>query len=148
MGAVATRSIRARRREVAARVDRLVVGQDLRDPEARARRQRVLLAQREARRGVRRIVRLEAQLSVAQVQVGTALVRLVAEGVSVDRAVAAVGLSRSVGRRYLRGAVNPSNPRESRLSTSAEGGRAPGEPSGDGEAGTTKTAVASSEGVG
>lgn len=167
MGAEATRAVRARRREVVARVDRPcsrraraatrrslspavcpVAGREVDGPEVRARRRRVQLARREARRSLRAIGRLEAQVSVAELRVGAALVRLVAEGLSVDRAVAGVGLSRSVGRCYLRGAVNAPLKPEAWLSTGGGGGRASGEPAGHPEAGATRSpATTGSKGV-
>lgn len=147
MGAVAARAVRARRHEVAERAGRLVAVRDEGGAEARARRQRVQLAEREARRSLRAIGRLEAQVSVAELRVGGALVRLLAEGLSVDRAVAGVGLSRSVGRRYLRGALTASPQPETQLSTGVSGGRASGEPDGHREAGTTSDPATGSEGV-
>lgn len=106
MGAKAGAAIRARQREVVARVERLVSQAEERSPIGSARRTAIKATARDGRRALRARDRARDLLSAAEADAGAALLRIVAEGLTLAESFEAVGLSTSVGRRlYARAQV-------------------------------------------
>jgi hypothetical protein len=101
VGIETTKALRARRREAAARVDRLVAGAEERSPVVSARRGRIRAAVRDGRRAVRAMDAAERALVEGRARVGRALTRLTGDGLSRNEAYQALGVSRAVGRRLI-----------------------------------------------
>jgi hypothetical protein len=102
VGVEAARAIRARQREAAARVARLIAKRDQDDPVGGGRRARIQAAVRDGRRALRARDAAQAAVAAAETEVGAALARITAEGGSLHDAAVAMGLSNSVGRRLLK----------------------------------------------
>ena len=101
MGSETTKALLARRREAAARVDRLVAAAEEPSPIQASRLARIKSANREGRRALRALDSAERTLAEAETRVGSALIRLTQEGLSRSEAYASLGLSRAIGRRFI-----------------------------------------------
>ena len=119
MGVKGSAAIRARQREVAARVDRLIARGDKRARVGSPRRAEIRVAVRAGRVALRRRARVVADLADANAEVGAALHRIVAAGVKHAEAFEALGVSVGVGRRLLHQAKQPREPRTSMSSTAS-----------------------------
>lgn len=111
MGVGAAQSVRRRQRATAARVARLVAGQtgpDATDAGRRAKRRSLV---REVRRCLRAHEAARKRTLEAEVRAGTALVRLAAGGLGLNKAAASVGLSRGAARRLVAVAASTGEPR-------------------------------------
>jgi hypothetical protein len=102
VGVEAAKAIRARQREAAARVARLIAKRDQDGAIGSGRRARIQAAVREGRRALRARDAAQAAVAAAETRAGAALARITAEGLSLHDAAAAMGLSNSVGRRLLK----------------------------------------------
>jgi hypothetical protein len=103
MGVEAGKAIRARQRETATRVDRLIAKRDEHGPIGSIRRERIKAATRDGRRALRARDAAQGAVHGAEVRVGAALARIAAQGLSCNEAFEVLGLSKSVGRRLLHG---------------------------------------------
>lgn len=117
MGMQAAKNIRARQRETAARVERLITQRDERAPIGSARRARIHTAIREVRHALRARNAAQAKARSAETAAGAALARIVAEGLCRRDAFEATGLPTSVGRRLIRSAEGSTPPVGSTSST-------------------------------
>ena len=108
MGIETAKALRARRGEFTANLERLVeaagnasrpVAPDCIGQEAR-----------QVRRWLRRLNTARHEAEVAEVEIGGALLRLLAHGLSHNEAFALVGLPRHRGRRYLEKALTLHDP--------------------------------------
>ena len=101
MGIETTKALQARRRETAARIDRLIAQADARSPIGSARRARIKEAARIARRRFRALAAAQQSVAAIEVEIGRALLRVVDQGLSRKEAFDLAGLRRHLGRRYL-----------------------------------------------
>lgn len=101
MGVKESAAIRARQREVAARIDRLIEQADNRAPIASHRRDQIRASARQGRAALRRRARANREADQALADVGHVLTRLVDLGLKNFEAFDALGLSIGVGRRLL-----------------------------------------------
>jgi hypothetical protein len=101
MGIETTKALQARRRESAARIDRLIAQADERSPIGSVRRARIKEAARIARRRLRALAAAQQSVAAIEVEIGQALMRVVDQGLSRNAAFDLAGLSRHLGRRYL-----------------------------------------------
>jgi hypothetical protein len=101
VGVEAAKAIRARQREAAARVARLITKRDQDGAIGSGRRARIQAAVRDGRRALRARDAAQAAVAAAETQAGAALARITAEGFSLHDAADAMGLSSSVGRRLV-----------------------------------------------
>src|SRR5680860_1315621 len=101
MGIETTRALKARRREAAARIDRLIAQADLLSPIGSVRRARIKEGARIARRRLRALTAAQQSVAAIEVEIGQALLRVVDQGLSRNEAFDLAGLSRHLGRRYL-----------------------------------------------
>lgn len=99
MGVKAGSAIRARQREVAARVERLIAQADDQAPIGSARRAAIRHAVRAGRRALRARDRARDLVESAEADVGSALLSAVAQGLTQAESFEALGLSTAVGRR-------------------------------------------------
>jgi len=119
MGVKGSAAIRARQREVAARVDRLIARGDSRALVGSPRRAEIRVAVRAGQVALRRRARVVADLADANAEVGAALHRIVAAGVQHADAFEALGVSVGVGRRLLHQAKQPQGPGTTTSSTAS-----------------------------
>lgn len=117
MGVKETAAIRARQREVAARVERLIAQADQRAPIAFGRQAEIRGLVRAGRVALRKRERVLADLDASTTEVGAALNRIVEAGLKHSEAFEALGLSVGVGRRLLHEAKRPQERRPSTSST-------------------------------
>lgn len=101
MGTEAGKAIRARQRESAARVERLIRRRDERTLIGSARQQRIKAAAREGRLALRVLAKAEQSVGSAEERVGRALRQMVEEGLPRSDAYAALDLTRAVGDRLI-----------------------------------------------
>jgi len=101
MGSETSKALRARRREFAAQIERLIAQADERSPIGSARRGRIKEAGRLARRRLRALAAAQQSVAVIEIEVGLALLQAVDEGLSRNEAFELAGLSRHLGRRYV-----------------------------------------------
>jgi hypothetical protein len=147
MGVEASKAIRAKQRERAARVERLIARHDQRGEVGRERRNRIGAMVREGRRALRaRDVALGA-VADSEIRVGAALARIAAEGLSLNHAYEALGLSRNVGRRLVQSAVPVTAQVRPCESTGRASRDASGTVAGQGETGVTTQVGATARGV-
>jgi hypothetical protein len=147
MGVESGKAIRARQRETATRVDRLIAKRDERAPIGRARRQRIALIVRQGRHALRSRDAAQAAVEAAERRVGVALVRMAADGLSLNDAFDVLGLSESVGRRLVRAAEPATRRTGTSSSTDPVRRRATRGAAGHGENGTTTQVSASAKGM-
>ena len=102
MGIETTKALRARRRELDARIDRLIQRLDERSPVGIARRSRLSEAARLVRRRLKALAVAQEAVAAIEVEVGHVLLRLVGEGLSRNEAFELAGITRAHGRRYVR----------------------------------------------
>ncbi|MGK2876719.1 MAG: hypothetical protein ACSLEW_13960 [Nocardioides sp.] len=102
MGVKESAAVRARQREVAARIERLIDQADQRAPIGSQRRARIRNLIREGRVALRRRDRAERDIEAATDEIGRTLTGLVDEGLKHFEAFEALGVSIGVGRRLLR----------------------------------------------
>ena len=145
MGKETTRALQARRRETAARVERLIAAADRRNPIAWARRARIKAAVRDGRRELRALEGADQAATDRRARVGVVLARLADDGLSRSEAYEALGLSRAIGRRFFDLAVRRRTSAES--STTRASGRAQPASPADGGAGAQSLGGASNEGI-
>ena len=105
MGVETSKAVQARRREHAARVERLIAKADERCPIGSARRARIQETGRLARRRMRALVTAQQAVSAIEVEIGRALLRAVDDGLSRNEAFELVGLRRHLGRKYVERAL-------------------------------------------
>lgn len=130
MGVTTARALQARRRESAARIERVLAKADERSPIGSARRTRIKEAARLARRKVRALAAAQQSITALEVEIGLALRKVLEQGLSRNEAFELVGLSRHHGRRYLdlaAGSQKPCPAGSSTTSTAAAVPPAPGE---------------------
>jgi len=101
MGSETSKALRARRRESAAQIERLIAQADERSPIGSARRARIKEAGRLARRRLRALTAAQSSVAAIEIEVGLALLKAVDEGLSRNEAFELAGLSRHLGRRYV-----------------------------------------------
>jgi hypothetical protein len=101
MGTETAKALRARRRESRTHIDRLIAKADERSPLGSVRRARVAEGARLARRRLKALATAQQAAAVIEVEIGRALLRVVEQGLSRNRAFELAGLSRHLGRRYL-----------------------------------------------
>lgn len=101
MGIETTKALQARRRESAARIDRLIARAAERSPIGSVRRARIKEAARMAQRRLRALAAAQQSVAAIEVEIGQALLRVVDQGLSRNEAFDLVGLRRHLGRRYL-----------------------------------------------
>jgi len=101
MGSETNKALRARRREFAAQIERLIARADERSPTGSARRARIKEAARLARRRLRALTAAQESVAAIEIEVGLALLKAVDEGLSRNEAFELAGLSRHLGRRYV-----------------------------------------------
>jgi hypothetical protein len=102
LGSEATKGIEARRRKLAARIERLIEEAERTEPLGVARRHRIKDA---VRRGLREQRGIEAHtraMVAAEVRQGRVLIELTQEGMSERASYRALRLSRPVGERRLK----------------------------------------------
>ena len=145
MGSETTKALQARRREAAARVDRLIAAAHERSPIGSARLARIKAATRDGRRALKALESAERSLAEAETQVGDALNRLTQDGLSRSEAYESLGLSRAIGRRLIELAA-PTRRKCTDFSTSTPAERASSAARVDGETGTSRHGGASNEG--
>jgi len=107
VGSETTKALLARRREAAARVDRVIAAAKERSPNGASRLARIRSAIREGRRALRALDSAERTLADAETQVGNTLLRLTQDGLSRSEAYESLGISRAIGRRLIALAVYP-----------------------------------------
>jgi hypothetical protein len=101
MGSETTKALHGRRRQSAARTNRLINRVDDGDPIGAARRARTGAAVRTARRKLRVLADAQDAVTRLELEVGRLLRWLVGQGMSRNDAFELVGLRRHLGRRYL-----------------------------------------------
>jgi hypothetical protein len=145
VGIEATKALQARRREAAARVDRLVVVAEDRRTVGSGGRARIKAAVRDGRRALRAMGAAEQALVELRARAGLALTRLTADGLSRNEAYQALGVSRAVGRRLL----EPSGARRTSADVSPPWapGRAAYPSPVEGETGAPQSGATSDEGI-
>ena len=131
MGVTTARALQARRRESAARIERVIAKADERSPIGSAHRTRINKAARLARRKVRALVAAQQSVTAIEVEIGLVLLQVVEQGLSRNEAFELVGLSRHHGRRYLDLAAGSQTPCPARLSTTSTADAVPLAPKGD-----------------
>ena len=136
MGVEAAKGVRARQREAAARVERLIIRRDARVPIGSARRARIRSGFREVRRVLRARDAAQAEVEHAEAAAGAALARILAEGLSHSDVCAVLALSAGVGRRLIRSAKVRTRSPGSASSTDAPRASAGAAPAGHGQIGT------------
>jgi hypothetical protein len=146
MGVEAGKAIRARQRETATRVDRLIAKRDGHGPSGSIRRERIQAATRDGRRALRARDAAQGAVHAAEVRVGAALARIAAEGLSSNEAFEVLGLSKSVGRRLVQTALDAPRRRDASSSTAPVSGRATSSSTGHGETGAITWVGASATG--
>jgi hypothetical protein len=117
MGTETAKALRARRRESRAHIDRLIAKADERTPLGSVRRARVAESARLARRRLKALATAQQAAAAIEVEVGRALLRVVAQGLSRNEAFELAGVSRHLGRRYLAAAQGAQAPDAASLST-------------------------------
>ena len=105
MGSETAKALLARRRESAERISRLVTEAQERSPAGAARRHRITQSLRFARRRLRALAAAQRTAAALEVEIGDALVRVEAEGMSRNEVFQRVGLPRYLGRKYVAAAL-------------------------------------------
>ena len=100
MGVETARALQARRRETAARIERLIATAAQRDPTNAARQSRIGDARRQARSRLRALATAQRAVTAIEVEVGEVLMRMVDEDLSRNDAFKLAGLERHLGRKY------------------------------------------------
>ena len=131
MGVTTARALQARRRESAARIERVIGKADERTPIGSARRTRIKEAGRLARRKVRALAAAQQSVAALEVEVGLALLKVIEQGLSRNEAFELVGLSRHHGRRYLDLVAGSQTPCSAGSSTASTADAVPPAPKGD-----------------
>jgi hypothetical protein len=101
MGIETTRALQARRRESAARIDRLIAQANDRSPIGSARQARIKEGARIARRRIKSLSAAQRAAAAIEIEIGQALLRITEQGLSRNEAFDLAGLSRHLGRRYV-----------------------------------------------
>lgn len=101
MGVETAKALRARRRETAARIDRLIVRADERNPLGAARRARISEGARLVRRRLKSLAVAREEVTAIEVELGRALLGLVDQGLSRNEAFELANVPRHLGRRYV-----------------------------------------------
>ncbi len=125
MGVVASRAIRARQRSTVEEIERRVAVRD--QPETARRDQRIQAAKRDGRRALRARAAAEQAKSAAEVKAGTALCRLVDQGLSLGDAAVLLVLTRSAAKRLVRTAKDAAVANDPTPSTGSAGDSATGD---------------------
>lgn len=145
MGIETTKALQARRREAAARVDRLLAVAGERSAVASARRVRIKAAVRDGRRALRALGTAEQAVLDLRARVGVALTRLTGDGLSSNDAYRALGVSRAVGRRLI--GLPEARRTAADVSTTQASGRAAHPGPTEGEADEQRPGAASNGGI-
>ena len=124
MGVKGSAAVRARQREVAARVERLITRADQQPPIEPGHRAEIRDGVRAGRAALRRRDRARARADTATRAIGVALSRIVAAGLSHAQAFEALGLTVGMGRRLLREAYAAQERRTAPSSTGSDAGLA------------------------
>ena len=124
MGVKGSAALRARQREVADRVERLISHADQQAPAGPTQRANIKAGIRSGLAAMRRSERAHAAAAGASTDIGVALTQLVASGLTHAQAFEALGLTVGVGRRLLREANAPQERRTGSSSTGSGGGLA------------------------
>lgn len=146
MGVKAARMQRSRTRALVTDVRRQVAAHDARQPEHRAKTQRIATATRDARLALRVRDRADRARRTAEDAAGTAVRRLLDEGVSRSAAADVLEVSRSTVTRLLWLTAHSPAPHASRCSTDRTDEPAHHSSGTDGDTGTA-TDGAKSEGT-
>jgi hypothetical protein len=128
MGSETNKALRARRQQSSERITRLIARAEVRSATRAATRQRVNQSLALARRRLRGLHAAQRAAAALEVEIGHALLRVVAEGLSRNEAFARAGLSRHVGRKYVAAARAAQEQLPTNSSTGAPGpqGASPG----------------------
>ena len=105
MGNVTSKALLARRRESAARISRLVTEAQERSQAGADHRHRITQSLRLARRRLRALAAAHRNAAALEVEIGNALVRVEAAGMSRNEVFQRVGVSRHAGRKYIAAAL-------------------------------------------
>ena len=105
MGSETSKALLARKRESAERISRLVTEAQERTPAGAARRHRITQSLRLARRRLRALAAAHRNAAALEVEIGNALVRVEAEGMSRNEVFQRVNVSRHAGRKYIAAAL-------------------------------------------
>ena len=146
MGSEATKAVRTKQRESAARVERLIRKRDERAFVGSARQQRIRAAVRDGRVALRALATAERAVVAAQERVGKAIAQIVGEGLSRNDAYAALELTRPVGTRLLQLAERAARRFPDEFSTGRDHSHAAGPDAADGETGSPAVGGSSTEG--
>jgi hypothetical protein len=133
MGVTTARALQARRRASSAHIDRLIAKADERSPIGSVRRARIKDAAQLARRKARALEAAHQAVTVVEVEIGIALLRLVDQGMSRNEAFELAGLRRHLGRRYLDLAERPQTSPRPGFSTASADDAVPRPPGSDGD---------------
>lgn len=114
------RAVGARRQQSLDRIDRLVARGALTAATREGGRQRVSQSLGSARRRLRALAAAQRAVAALEVEIGRALLRVEAEGLSRNEAFARVNLRRHVGRKYIAAALSAQNRREGASSTGGD----------------------------
>ena len=131
MGIETTKALQARRRESAAKIERLIARTQERDRSGSARRARIKEMARLGRRKVRALTDAKQSVQGMELEIGQVLVRILGHGVSRNEAFELIGLSRHVGRGYLDLAMSPPAAVPTAVSTEPSNDCAAGRPEAD-----------------
>ena len=105
MGSETSKALLARRRESAERISRLVTEAQERSQAGADHRHRITQSLRLARRRLRALAAAHRNAAALEVEIGNALVRVEAEGMSRNEVFQRVGVSRHAGRKYIAAAL-------------------------------------------
>ena len=117
MGAETAKALRARRRESRAHIDRLIAKADEPSPIGSARRAQITASARLVRRRLKALASAQQAAAAIEAEIGRALLRVVAQGLSRNEAFELAGVSRHLGRGYLAAAEGAQAPAGPRFST-------------------------------
>jgi hypothetical protein len=101
MGSETGKALLARRRESTERISRLVTEAQERNPAGAARRHHITQSLRLARRRLRALAAARRTVAALEVDIGDALMRVEAEGMSRNEVFQRVGVPRHAGRKYI-----------------------------------------------
>lgn len=147
MGVKAARMQQSRTRVLVADIRRQVAAHEAQQPEHRAKTQRIAAATREARRALRVRDRAELAGRTAEDAAGTAIRRLLDQGVSRSAAADVLEVSRSTVTRLLRLTAHSPAPHPSLCSTDPIDEPAHHSSGTDGDTGTATDGARRSEGT-
>lgn len=123
MGVEASRALVARRRQSSERIARLVAATDELSSAAASSRRRISLSLQLARRRLRALAVAQRTVAALEVELGRAIARVEAEGISFNEVFRRLGLPRHLGRKYLAAARAAQEQIQRASSTGSAGSR-------------------------